>query len=235
MGLLALFDVDGTLFVSHDPIASEAMLGTLGELYGVTLPDNAVDRVDHPGQTAQRIARLVLRNEGLDDAAVDEQLGGWCGLFAERYVGLLREADTSAWKVPPGAAESLLRLQDAGVELALLTGNPEPMARARMERLDLARFFPSGQGAFGCDAEARRELFGLARKRAGEKPLGETAAIGDTPRDAASAHEAGIRSIVIPSPRTAHEQFPGADVICDDLADAAERLLAWAGEPPTQG
>jgi phosphoglycolate phosphatase-like HAD superfamily hydrolase len=235
MPLLALFDVDGTLFLAHDPTASEAMLGTLGELYGVTPPADAVERVDHPGQTAKRIARYVLRAEGLDHASVDEQLDRWCALFAARYLELLPTADTSGWEVQPGAAEALLRLQVGGVQLALLTGNPEPMARARMERLGLAGFFPEGQGAFGCDAEARSELLGLARARAGGRPAGETVAVGDTPRDAASAHEAGIRAVVIPSASTAGQHFPGADAVCDDMGAVAEQLLAWAGELPAQG
>jgi phosphoglycolate phosphatase-like HAD superfamily hydrolase len=71
------------------------------------------------------------------------------------------------------------------------------MARARMERLGLGRFFPPGQGAFGCDAESRVELIELARARAGDWPAAATVAIGDTARDASSAREAGIRSILV--------------------------------------
>ena len=35
---------------------------------------------------------------------------------------------------------------------ALLTGNPEAVARARMKRLGLDTFFPDGEGAFGCQS-----------------------------------------------------------------------------------
>ena len=83
-----------------------------------------------------------------------------------------------------------------GMRLALLTGNPEPVARARMERLGLARFFPPGQGGFGCDAEERAALIETARRRAGGWPAGRTVAVGDTPRDGEAAREAGIRSIL---------------------------------------
>ena len=69
------------------------------------------------------------------------------------------------------------------------------MARARMTRLGLGRFFPAGQGAFGCDGESREELIALARARAGDWPAGATVEIGDTRRDADSARAAGIRSI----------------------------------------
>jgi phosphoglycolate phosphatase len=208
--LLALFDVDGTLFLTDDPLSSQALLVTLRELYPVAPPGDAVERIDHEAQTAKRIARLVLRAEGLADEAIDSQLDDWCGRFAERYVELLAGADTSAWEAAPGASECLERLAAAGIRLALLTGNPEPMARARMKRLGLERFFPPGQGAFGCQAESRVHLIDLARDRAGDWPADATVELGDTRRDEESARAAGIRAI--------HVDAHG-------LQAAAERLL----------
>jgi phosphoglycolate phosphatase-like HAD superfamily hydrolase len=210
MGLLALFDVDGTLFLTDDPLSSEALLATLRELYPVDPAEDAVERVDHEAQTAKRIARLVLNAEGIDDAAVDERLDECCSRFAARYVTMLAATATSSWRVAPGAAEALARLQNAGVRLALLTGNPEPMARARMFRLKLERFFPEGQGAFGCESESRIELIELARLRAGGWPAEQTAELGDTRRDEETALAAGIRAVHVE---------PGG------LAAAVERLL----------
>lgn len=215
MPLLALFDVDGTLFLTDDPLSSEALVGTLRDLYTVEPPDDAVERTDHAGQTAKRIARLVLRAEGLDDAAIDPRLDEWCQTFGARYVELLAAADTTEWQVAPGAADALTRLQDAGVRLALLTGNPEPMARARMRRLGLDRFFAEGQGGFGCDGEERGELIAVARERAGGWPTARAVEIGDTARDVETARAAGIHSIAVRSP--------------PDLAEVADLLLAWNG------
>jgi phosphoglycolate phosphatase len=195
VALLVLFDVDGTLFLTHDPLAAEALRGSLQERFDVRLPDDAMERVDYQGQTSLRIARLILEVAALDDATIDAGLAEWCRRFAERYVELLGQADTSGWRAAPGAEGVLAKLADADHQLALLTGNPEPMARARMERLGLADFFPSGQGGFGCDAEERAELIELARARAGNWPRDRTVEIGDTARDTSSAHEAGIRSI----------------------------------------
>jgi phosphoglycolate phosphatase len=226
MSLLALVDVDGTLLLSDDPVAGEAFAGALRDCYPVDPAADAVARTDHPGQTAQRIARLVLRNEGLADEQIDEHLSAWCARFAERYVALLAEADTSHWQAAAGAADALSRLQEGGVRLALLTGNPEPMARARMERLGIAAFFPEGQGAFGCDAEERVELVAIARGRAGDWPVERTVEVGDTPRDVESAHAAGVRAIHVRSSRASGE-FPGADAVCDSFGAVADRLLAW--------
>jgi phosphoglycolate phosphatase len=211
--LLVLCDVDGTLFLTHDPLAGTALRVTLESLYGVELPEDAVERVDHAGQTALRIARLVLRDAGLADEEITPRLAAWCPLFAARYFELLAVANTSGWQASPGAEASLDRLAEAGHRLALLTGNPEPMARARMERLGLARFFPPGQGAFGCDAESRTELIHIARERAGDWPAGATVEIGDTSVDASSSTAAGIRSILVDA---------------SGFAGAAERLLTSA-------
>jgi phosphoglycolate phosphatase len=224
--LLALFDVDGTLFLTHDPLAGEALLGSLREVYAVSPPGDAVEQIDHQGQTTMRIIRKVLRAEGLGDALIDKHLVRACALSAERYLELLERADTRDWQAAPEAAVALSRLAEAGIGLALLTGNPEPMARTRMARLDLDRFFPAEQGAFGCDAEDRTDLFGIARRRAGGWPVERTVEIGDTPRDVRSAHGAGARAIALRSPRNA-DDFSAANAVCDDLSEVADVLLAW--------
>jgi phosphoglycolate phosphatase-like HAD superfamily hydrolase len=208
--LLVLLDVDGTLFLTHDPLAPEAMRETLEEHFELRLRPNAPERVDHDGQTALCIARLVLAEAGVEPRRVDAGLAGWCPRFAERYLELLATAETGGWRAAPGAEETLERLERAGHVLALLTGNPEPIAGARMERLGLARFFPRGQGAFGCESESRAALIGLARARAGDWPAEATVEIGDTERDEASARAAGIRSIRVDR---------------SGLASAAARLL----------
>jgi beta-phosphoglucomutase-like phosphatase (HAD superfamily) len=58
--LLVLFDVDGTLFLTHDPLAGAALRETLEERFDVRLPEDAIEQGDHAGQTSLRIARLVL-------------------------------------------------------------------------------------------------------------------------------------------------------------------------------
>jgi phosphoglycolate phosphatase-like HAD superfamily hydrolase len=63
-----------------------------------------------------------------------------------------------------------------------------------MERLGLDRFFPAGQGAFGCESADRVELIGLALDRARVSP-DAAVEIGDTNLDEETARAAGIRSI----------------------------------------
>jgi phosphoglycolate phosphatase len=224
--LLALFDLDGTLFLTHDPLSGIALVETLDELYGIEVAADAPANVEHRGLTAKRIGRNVLRAAGLADPAIDARLDPWCAAFTSRYLKLLDDADTSAWEARPGAAEGLDRLRSAEVHLALVTGNPEPVARARLERLGLAGFFPSGKGAFGCEAEERTALLELARLRSGDWPAEAVAEIGDTREDVASAKAAGFRSIAVSLPRTHRSEVGGADVIVDDMDGIVRALLS---------
>ena len=211
--LLVLLDVDGTLLLTDDPLAGRALVPSLEERFDVRLPPDAIGRVDHRGQTSLRIGRLVLEAAGVAPATIDDGLAAWCPAFARRYLELLSGADTSGWRAAPGAERALERLAGAGHRLALLTGNPEPMARARMERLGLTRFFQPGGGAFGCDGEERAGLIDLARGRAGGWPAEATVEVGDTTRDATTAHQAGIGSIRV-----------GAQGLGEDVV---EQLLAY--------
>jgi phosphoglycolate phosphatase len=228
--LLALFDLDGTLFLTHDPLSGRALVSTLEQVYGVEVAADAPANVEHRGLTAKRIARNVLGAAGVSDAAVDERLNEWCDAFAERYLQLLAEADTSSWQARRGAADGLARLQAEGIRLALVTGNPEPVARARLQRLGLARFFPHGEGGFGCEAEERAALLELARQRGGDWPAAATVEIGDTPEDVATAKAAGFRSIAVRSPRMRDlAEFAGADELVDDMDGIVLALLEAGG------
>ncbi|HEX6679431.1 MAG TPA: HAD family hydrolase, partial [Gaiellaceae bacterium] len=225
-GLLALFDLDGTLFLTHDPLSGRALRATLEEVYGIEVAANAPDHVEHRGLSARRIARNVLRAAGLSDTEIDDRLSSWCSRYAERYLELLATSDTRGWEARPGAAEGLARLDAAGVRLALVTGNPEPVARARLERLGLAGFFPGGQGAFGCEAEERTVLLELARQRAGDWPAERTAEVGDTQQDVATAKAVGIHSIAVASARGGRAELAGADALVGDMDGIVQGLFA---------
>jgi phosphoglycolate phosphatase-like HAD superfamily hydrolase len=217
--VLVLFDVDKTLFLNSDPLMGQATTDAIEEIWDLTLPGDAIKSVNHPGQTATRITRELLRLEGLTDDEIDPGLARWCEEASVRYLDLLDEADTSEWRAPKGTAEALSQIEHR----ALLTGNPELVARARIEKIGLAEFFPHGQGAFGCDAEDREELIDIARRRAGDWPRERTVAVGDTEADVEGARRAGIHVIGFgPDPALAK-----ADAVIqrmDELPAALERL-----------
>ena len=221
--LLVLFDVDGTLLLTHDALVGQATSAAIAERYGIELEPGAIGRVDHAGQTQKRIVRALLQDVGLSDTEIDARLDRCCAEIGTRYVELLAGASTRGWASPPGTLETLESLSGRA-RLALLTGNPEPIARSRMERLGLARFFPPGAGAFGCEREHRRDLIALARERAGEWPADRTVEVGDTPADVASAKAVGIRSVAVCWGRFDREELSGADAYVHGMPELVRSL-----------
>jgi phosphoglycolate phosphatase len=214
---LVLFDVDGTLLLSHDEVYVEANRDALNEVYGI-----APEGPDVPGDTALAHTRRALREAGLSDTEIDSGLPAWCEAFSRRYVELLAHADTSGWRIAPDVSTVL---EQIGTR-ALLTGNPEPVARARMDRMGLAAFFADGQGAFGCERERRVALFHLARERAADWPAKQTVGVGDTPLDIHTAHESGVHSIAVTTGRYSAWELAAADAVISTLGDLPRALAA---------
>jgi phosphoglycolate phosphatase-like HAD superfamily hydrolase len=214
---LVLFDVDGTLLLTHDEVYVEANRLALNEVFGAA-PEGA----DVPGDTATALTRRALAAAGFTDAVIDAGVPRWCETFSQHYVRLLADADTSHWELGPGAYEAIAAMDRP----ALLTGNPPAVAHARMERLALADLFPVGQGAFGCERDRRVELFALARERAGDWPAERTVAVGDTPLDVSSAHAAGCRCVGVTTGQYARHQLADADVVIPELTELAHALQA---------
>ena len=215
MNLLVLFDVDGTLLLTHDEVYVEANREALRAVWG-TAPEGP----DIPGDTAMAHTRRALRSAGFADDEIDAGLESWCDAFAERYVELLSEADTSHWRVPPDAETTLREIEHR----ALLTGNPEPVAHARLRRIGLDHLFQRGQGAFGCEREDRVALFALARGRADDWPAERTVAVGDTPLDVRTAHEAGGLCVALTTGAFDREQLAEADRVIASLEELPSAL-----------
>ena len=217
MSFLVLFDVDGTLLLTHDEVYVAANRDALLAVWG-----SAPEGPDVPGDTALAHTRRALRGADFTEDQIDAGLDRWCATFSGRYVELLDDADTSHWLMPADAAETLARVE----RRALLTGNPEPVARARLRRLQLDDLFAENQGAFGCEREDRVELFGLARARAGGWPAERTVAVGDTPLDVRSAHAAGARCIALTTGAYGAEDLADAEIVIGALADLPEALAS---------
>jgi phosphoglycolate phosphatase len=137
--------------------------------------------------------------------------------------------------VMPGIGALLERLAlEPGKHLALLTGNYEAGARAKLEYFDLWRYFRCG--AFGDEAPDRNGLFAQA-VAAVEACDGRRFAprdvviIGDTPLDVACARYGGGRSIAVAtgSHSAAALSASGADVVFEDLSNTDDVLAAIEG------
>jgi phosphoglycolate phosphatase len=219
--MLLLFDIDGTLLLGASEQHRDSIHAALREVHGVD--DPAAAHVPAPGRTDGDIARQILLRSGVATERIDECADAVrdliCREFAQRCPGDLGE------KVSPGMPELLVELDGRdGVRLALLTGNFEPIARLKMERAGLGRYFERGQGAFGSDHEDRAELPAVARGRAGDNgwphPRERTLVIGDTPNDIACARADGVRCVAV-----ATGPFRAADLGAADAVATHARAL----------
>ena len=210
-----LFDVDGTLLLTHDEVYVEASRLALEAVFGIY-----AEGPDIPGDTAPAHIRRALRTAAVPEAEIDAGLPRWCETFSAHYVCLLAAADTSHWQLGPCAAEAAAAVEHR----ALLTGNPPAVAHARMERLGLDELFPRGQGAFGCERENRVDLFELARERADNWPAERIVAVGDTPLDVSSARASGSRCIGVTTGSYGRDELAGADAVITDLGELTQAI-----------
>jgi phosphoglycolate phosphatase len=218
--VLLLFDVDGTLLLKATAAHAEAVHEALREVYGVG--DLSAVRVEAAGRTDYEIARAICLQLGLTAERFDAGRQEFRIACVAAYARLCPE-DLSEF-VAPGVTDVLeaLAARD-GTRLALLTGNLEPIARLKIRRAGLGRYFEPGQGGFGSDHEDRTELPAIARRRAGHYPRAKTVVIGDTPRDIACARADGVRCIAVATGPYGPDELAKADVV---LRSAHELLDA---------
>jgi phosphoglycolate phosphatase-like HAD superfamily hydrolase len=228
--VLLLFDIDGTLLQGTTQPVAEAMLSALREVHGIDVGVIRT-RIATDGLTDAEIARAILLGAGVAPERIDALAAKVCERCSEAAARLL--PDDLSGAVLPGVRELLESLdQQAGVRLGLLTGNYEPIARLKLARAGLGGVFPTGQGAFGSDAEDRAALPGIARRRAGTQgapfPRCETIVIGDTPRDIAAARADGVRCVAVATGSFPAEALAAADLVARDAGDL-RRAFAQLG------
>jgi phosphoglycolate phosphatase len=224
--LLLLFDIDGTLVARAGKAHSEALASAIREVHGVD-PSDLRERIGPAGRTDGEIARLILLNLGVSARRIDERADevreACCRIYAQTVPPDLSDL------VIPGIPELLAWLgRRDDVELALLTGNYEPVAHLKLARAGIGQWFKGGQGAFGSDSEDRAALPAIARRRAGRDgvafPREHTIVIGDTPRDIACARADEVRCIAVATGQFGVEELVAADAVARDPSELRDAL-----------
>ena len=217
--MVLLFDIDGTLLQSHG-VGRRSIEAALEAEFG-----RAFDTSDIPfsGKTDRQIFRQILEaaaDHGVETGEPDAAAEQLMAAYADRMHAALPDAHVEGL---PGAVDLVRRLATDGADMGLLTGNLQPLAFAKVERLGLGPAeFPFG--AFGSDAEDRNALPAVAIGRA-ERHLGrtvdpaETVVIGDTPLDIACARAGGCRAVAVATGRYGRDELADADLVLDTLAD----------------
>jgi len=217
---LVLFDIDGTLLS-----AGRASRDALAEAFSrAGAPGVRFDGYDFSGKTDPQIVRELLVAAGAPPpelpAAMDEIIMYYLEALEARI-------GPEAVVAKRGAADLLRVLGDTSdVTLALLTGNHERGARAKLEPVGFNAFFPFG--AFGSDHADRYELPRIAVDRArrwtGRDFLGkQVVVIGDSIHDVACGRCLDVKSVAVasgltPAARLAEE---GPDHLFPDFSDVA--------------
>lgn len=212
-----LFDIDGTLLYTGGA-GAVAWQRAFRELYGI---EADIGEHTHAGMTDPEITEIVFR-----------EVIGRPGTPAEheramsRYLDHLKQAlaESDGYEIKPGIEAILPRLRERGVLLGLVTGNLEPAARMKLARGGLDRYFAFG--GYGSDSRDRTELTKRAVERAaaaagGPLPPAAAIAVGDTPRDVAAGHGAGIRVVGVATGAYSVTQLDaaGADWSLPTVAD----------------
>lgn len=213
-----LFDIDGTLLHGRPEGHTRAMVDAMARVWSVPVAPDDIWDIDPAGRTDREIARLVLSGHGVADADIDAGIAEWmiiAGQVHERVAG-----EHPAQVAATDARAVTAALMADGAEIALLTGNLEPIGRAKVAAAGLGDRFGPG-GGFGSDAERRSDLVGVAMSRATRRHAhGDVVIVGDTPRDIAAARDAGVRVVAVTTGAFGAQELSGADGVADDLTSA---------------
>lgn len=201
-------DVDGTLLLSNDAHA-QAWVDAFTE-YDYQVPFDRVRPLI--GMGGDKLMPTVV--PGLSD---EEGVGAQIAerrkqIFAERY------ADTL--KPTPGARDLLLRLREAGLELAVASSAAGDELETLLKAAQVNDLI--AQTTTSSDAEESKpapDIVAVALNKLDLDP-DEVVMLGDTPYDIESASGVGVGVIAVRSGGFTDEELSGALAIYNDPADA---------------
>lgn len=231
--MLLLFDIDGTLVRGASSAHAVALCRALKNVHGVDVEGVRLAG-SAAGRTDGEIARMYLLEAGISAERIDARAADVSEECCRLYASLC-PADLSSMVVS-GMPKLLESLDASGeVQLSLVTGNFEPVARMKLKAAGLGHWFARGQGGFGSDSEDRSMLPPIARRRAGEAaglpgswPRERTLVIGDTPRDIACAHADDVRCVAVTTGPHPRKDLTDADFTVDSTAELLDAIEAFS-------
>ena len=226
MTKVLLFDIDGTLCLTGGA-GLRAMTRAFADTFAVPDPMTSVVMA---GRTDAWIVAQLGAAHGID--VEPAQLAQFRDTYLS-HLPLEIEKPGPRKGVMPGIRpllEALAPRED--VHLALLTGNFEGGARAKLEYFDLWRYFQGG--GFGDTSRDRNSLVADALTAIADLggpaniPAEHVVIIGDTPLDVECAQKSGARSVAVATGGydVGALHAAGADVVFADLGDTASVMEA---------
>ncbi|MDZ8183268.1 MAG: HAD family hydrolase [Nostoc sp. ChiSLP02] len=169
--------------------------------------------------------KQIALNSGLDEAQAQE--------FAQlRRKTVHTEPYFDYDALAPGAVDALLKIQQAGIDLAVMTMRRVRELDYAFKKHDLGKFFPENRCyCLSNDYVKTRDIEDkpLLMKRALEElpPAADTWMVGDTEADITAAKNYGVKAIAVESgirDRTQLELYH-PDLIVKDLSAAVDLIL----------
>ena len=186
-----LFDIDGTLLNSRDPVHYFAFHHAVRDFFGL---EAKIDGVPVHGNTDAGILRAVLQRDGFADSEINAALPK---IIEQMCDEVRRNSDQMQPELCPSVRELLSLLQTEGKLLGAASGNLEPVGWLKLEKAGLKHMFSFGSFCF--PLESRAEIIAQGIRMARER-LGIQASIyvvGDTPADIEAARIAGAPVISV--------------------------------------
>ncbi|UKO98692.1 HAD family hydrolase [Nostoc sp. UHCC 0870] len=198
-----------------------------------------LEEIRYPHQEVQQLAKAefwqmkrsqipekqIALNSGLDETQAQE--------FAQlRRKTVHTESYFEYDSLIPGAVEALLKIQQAGVDLAVMTMRRVKELDYACQKYDLGRFFPENRCyCLSNDYVKTRDIEDkpllMARALAELPPAADTWMVGDTEADIAAAKKHDIKVMAVESgirDRTQLELYY-PDLIVPDLSTAVNFIL----------
>jgi phosphoglycolate phosphatase-like HAD superfamily hydrolase len=192
---LILFDIDGTLLKGNSEIHFNAFIEAFRKIFKI---DANPDKIDHAGKTDTRIIIELAEAYGIPRNKVLSKLKEIYKIMINFYK---KNVDSDNGINLNGNVENLLiLLKKKGYILGLLTGNLEKIARTKIGKFDLNKYFDVG--SFGEISENRSKLLEVAIKMTESKfrtnlNKENIFIIGDTRFDVECGKEIGVKTIAV--------------------------------------
>ena len=215
--LLAFFDIDNTLIQSSRGHVN-ALLQAISEVYGL---DARLDVINHHGMTDQEIITRISEAYGLDRKAIKSGLKDCMESMSRRYAEIVK---SETIVIKPGVLNLMPRLAQNDINLGLVTGNLEKIARLKLKKIGINHFFKIG--GFGSDHIDRAELVKIAIQKAADRFYCDRRPrafhFGDSPQDMQAGRAAGVVPVGVATGIFTSEQLAaaGAEIVFPDLKDA---------------
>ena len=222
MKKLILWDIDGTIIVSHGA-GARAMEKALTKRFGITVD---LGKIDWAGRTDSWITGEVFRFCGLPDTPQNSHD------YLETYLELLPQelAAGPQGHVLPGVLELLETLHHRqDLAQGLLTGNLKRGAQFKLTHYQVWHYFEFG--AFADDSPRRNDLGPHALRRAKEIHAvdfhpSRTFILGDTPHDIECGKVIGAQTIAVATGRFSVDELAAHQptAVFKNFADTAAFL-----------